>query len=181
MAFMPWKNKQTENDPSAPSMATLRSEIDRLLDTFIREPFGLDWSFGQRGLTPPIDLAETTKEVFVRTEIPGVDPNDLEVTFSGGQLVLAGEKKDLAQTSGRDFHHVESRFGRFRRVIPLNQPVDPDRVEAEYANGVLTIRLQKVATAAPKRINVKTPSSEASHAESPMAVPPATDSGHTEG
>lgn len=157
MAAMSWKNKTQEGE-AMPPLAALRHEMDRLLDTFIREPFGLgaQWPFAARGCTPPIDLGETPEEIIVRAELPGIDPNELEVTIAGGQLVLAGEKKDVAADAERGFYQTESRAGRFRRTIPLSQPVDPDQVQAEYANGVLTIRLKKVAAAAPKRVEVKT-------------------------
>lgn len=161
MAPMSWKCK-TQEGGAMPSLAAMRHEMTRLLDTFVREPFGLgaEWPFGARECTPPIDLSETPEEIIVRSEIPGIDPNELEVTVSGGQLTLAGEKKDVAAAGDRVFHQTESRFGHFRRTISLSQAVDPDQVQAEYANGVLTIRLKKVAAAAPKRVEVKTHTAE---------------------
>lgn len=173
MARISWRNKQREGSPSVPSLASLRGEMDRLLETFVREPFGLEWPFGQRSYAPTIDLAENNDEVMIRAEIPGIDPQELEVTVSGGQLVLAGEKRDISESSGQDFYHVESRFGRFRREIPLSQAVDPEGVEADYANGVLTIRLKKIPAAAPKRIDVKTQAGErATPASQPADMPP---------
>jgi HSP20 family protein len=147
--------------------------MDRLLDTFIREPLGLEWPFGQRGCAPSVDLAETNEEVVVRAEIPGIDPDNLEVTVVGGQLVLAGEKKDVSESSGRDFYHTESRFGRFRRTIPLSQAVDAENAEANYTDGVLTIRFKKIPAVAPKRIEVKVCQGEASSGGRPTTEPAA--------
>jgi len=155
MALISWRSKQREGGQAVPSLTNLRNEMDRLLDTFIREPFGLEWPFGQRGWAPTVDLAETNEEVLIRAEIPGIEPDDLEVTISGGQLVLAGEKKDVSETGDLDLYHRESRFGQFRRDIPLSQAVDPDQIDADYTNGVLRIRLKKTPAAEPKRIQVK--------------------------
>jgi HSP20 family protein len=157
MSFVPWKSKQRQGEPTPRSVAGLRAEFDRLLENYVREPLSsLEWPFGiQRGCIPPVDLAENPEEVLVRAEIPGVDPNNLEVTVSGGQIVLAGEKPDVVEAGGRDFYHTENRFGRFRRAIPLPQAVDPEHVEAEYVHGVLTVRLKKTASAPPKRVEIK--------------------------
>ena len=157
MGLIPWKNKQRESGPAESPLATLRSEIDRLFDSFIREPLGtLEWPFGSgRGWSPTVDIAEDEEEFTVRAEVPGMAPEDLDVSVSGNQLVLAGEKKESTEKKGKDFYHTESRFGAFHRSIPLPQAVDPERVEAEYANGVLTIHLKKSPSAAARRIDVK--------------------------
>ena len=158
MALIPWRNKQRERGTSESSpLATLRGEIDRLFDSFVREPFGgFEWPFGsERGWSPTVDIAEDEKEFTVRAEVPGLQPEDLDVTVSGSQLILAGEKKESSEKQEKDFYHTESRFGSFRRSIPLPQAVDPANVEAEYANGVLVIHLKKSPAAAAKRIDVK--------------------------
>jgi HSP20 family protein len=158
MTLIPWKNKQKEEQTREMSpMASLRADMDRLFDTFIREPFGtIDWSFGgAQQWTPAVDLAETEQEVTIRAEVPGINPDDLEVTVSGQQLVLSGEKREATEKKGEDFYHTESRYGSFRRSIPLPDRVDPQKVQAEYANGVLTIHLEKTPATAPKRIHVK--------------------------
>ena len=158
MALIPWKSKQRERSPAEASpLATLRSEIDRLFDSFVREPLGgFEWPFGsERGWSPAVDVAEDEQEFTVRAEVPGLRPEDLDVTISGNHLVLAGEKKESTEKKGKDYYHTESRFGSFQRSIPLPQAVDPENVHAEYANGVLVIHLKKSPSAAAKRIDVK--------------------------
>jgi len=91
----------------------------------------------------------------VRAEIPGIDPADVEVTVSGNQLVISGEKKESAERGGKDFHVSESRYGSFRRIVPLPGAVDATQVDAHCADGVLTVNLKKSQTAAAKRIDVK--------------------------
>lgn len=158
MALIPWRNKVRERGPGEASpLATLRSEVDRLFESFVREPFGgIDWPFGcERGWAPTVDIAEDEKEYTILAEVPGLDPKDLEVSISGSHLILAGEKKESSERQGKDFYHTESRFGAFHRTIPLPDAVDPESVEAEYANGVLVVHLKKSPAAAAKRIDVK--------------------------
>jgi HSP20 family protein len=159
MSLIPWRNKQRDGVPSeAAPLASLKNEMDRLFDSFIREPFGmLDWPafMGGEKWWPAVDIAESDKEVTVRAEIPGIDPNELEVTVTGNQLVISGEKKDSTEKSEKGFYHSETRYGTFRRVIPLPEGIDSEHVDAQYANGVLTLKLQKTPAAAAKKIDIK--------------------------
>ena len=158
MGLIPWRSKRQESVPAETSPLTaLRSEIDRLFEAFVREPFGnLEWPFGsERGWSPAVDIAEDDQEFTVRAEVPGLEPEDLDVSISGNSLVLAGEKKESSEKTEKDFYHAESRYGAFQRSIPLPQAVDPDKVDAEYVNGVLVIHLRKAPSAIAKRIDVK--------------------------
>jgi len=158
MALIPWRNKQKESSRGEISPLTaLRSEMDRLFDAFFREPWGgIDWPFAAgRAWTPAVDVAETEDEVTIRAELPGVDPKDLNISLTENQVVLAGEKKESAERKGKDFCQTETRYGSFRRSIPVPAAVDSEKVEADYANGVVTIRLKKTQRTPPKRIEVK--------------------------
>lgn len=158
MALIPWRNKEKENDGGRSEgfgLATLRNEMDKLFESFMSDPWGaLDWPFGNRPW-PTVDVAETENEVAVRAEIPGVDSKDLNIALNGNQLVLSGEKKQSEERKGKDFYQSESRYGNFRRTITMPATVDPNKVEADYSNGVVTIRLTKVQASPPKRIEVK--------------------------
>lgn len=157
MNLMPWRNRQPEGVRSELSpMLALRGEMDRLFDSFFREPFGaLEPLWGAGAWSPAMDVAENDKELTVRVELPGIDPKDLEVSVTGNQLVLSGEKKETSEREGKDFHHSETRYGSFRRTVPLPEGIDTENVDAQYANGVLTLHLKKTATAAGKRIEVQ--------------------------
>jgi HSP20 family protein len=158
MNLISWRNKLQEVRAGETSpLAALRGEMDRLLDSFFREPFGMpDWPQWATGRwSPAIDVAENEKELTVRAELPGIDPKDLDVTVTGNQLVLSGEKRESSEHEGKDFHHSETRYGSFRRTIPLPEGIDAENVDAQYANGVLTLHLTKIAPAAQKRIEVK--------------------------
>ena len=159
MNLIPWRNKPLESGRGELSpLMGLRNEMDRLFESFFREPFAaLDWPlWGTGKWSPAIDVAESDKELTVRAELPGIDPKDLDVSVTGNQLVLSGEKKESSEHDGKDFYHSETRYGSFRRTIPLPEGIDTENVDAQYANGVLTLHLKKTAPAATKRIEVKT-------------------------
>jgi HSP20 family protein len=158
MSLIPWRNKERESVPATSSLGTLRTEMDRLFDSFVREPFSmLDWpSFtGSEKWWPAIDVAETDKELTIHAELPGIDPKEIDVSVTGDQLVISGEKKEKTERKGDGYLHNETRYGSFRRVIPLPEGVDSEHVDAQYANGVLTLTLPKTPAALPKRVEIK--------------------------
>jgi len=158
MNLIPWRGKQHDGagGESSPLVA-LRHEMDRLFDTFVREPFGaLDWpGWSQGAWAPAVDIAETENDVTVRVEVPGIDPKDLDVRVTGNQLVLSGEKKESSEEKCKNYYHSESRYGSFCRNVPLPEVLDTEYVEAEYAHGVVTLRLKKTQPTPAKRIEVK--------------------------
>jgi HSP20 family protein len=157
MSLIPWRNKREGQDTELSPLVSLRGEMDRLFDTFLREPFGaLDWpQWGVSKWSPAIDVAEDDKELSVRAELPGIDPKDLDVSVVGNQLVLSGEKRESSESKEKGVYHSETRYGSFRRTVALPDGVDTEHVDAQYANGVLTLRLPKTAPASQKRIEVK--------------------------
>lgn len=153
MNIVPWRNKRKMGELSA--LGELRHEMDRLFDSFMRDPVGsLGDTFGTRKWLPPVDVAETGDEIAVRAEIPGVDPKDLEITVAGSRLTIGGEKRESREQSDKDIHLSESRYGSFRRSIDLGSPVDPEQINAEYGQGVLSVKLKKTKAAEAKRIEV---------------------------
>jgi HSP20 family protein len=116
------------------------------LDTLFEDWFGR--SMGGT-LAPRIDVSETAKEVKLTVELPGVEEKDIDVSLSGNQLTIKGEKKSEQQAKddegegGRVFHRVERSFGAFRRTMTIPFDVESDKVSAEFKDGVLTITLPK--------------------------------------
>ncbi len=133
-------------------MARFRHEVDNLFNRFLREPFG---AIEELGL-PRTDVVETDKEIQVNMELPGINPKDVEINVAGGLLTVRGEKKQESEQKHRDYHYLERQFGGFERSFQLPTSVDPDKVQADYKNGVLTVRLEKQPHAQAKRIPVKT-------------------------
>jgi HSP20 family protein len=102
-----------------------------------------------------MDVTEGDDEVILRAELPGIDPKDVEVTVSGNLLTLSGEKKRVNEHRRDHCFHRECCYGSFRRSIELPQGIDPEKVVAEHANGVLTVRLKRTESDKAKHIPVK--------------------------
>ena len=125
--------------------------FDRLLSDF--------WGAGQP-MTPgmggaPLDIIELDDSIRVCIEVPGIDPDGLEISLTGQVLTLAAEKRDEYDADGSHRAYSERRYGSFRRSIELPCPVDADKVTAEHKNGVVTITLQKSDAARPRRIQIR--------------------------
>ena len=138
-------------------MRRLRDELDRLFDHFLSD--GLD-SFDRllapvTGWGPAVDVTEDDKSITVKAEVPGVDPKDIDLRVSGDLLTLSGEKKEEHEEKRSGYYHVERRFGSFQRTVRLPGEVDPEKVEAEYRDGILTVRMDRAPGQVRKRIAVK--------------------------
>ncbi|MFQ5490482.1 MAG: Hsp20/alpha crystallin family protein [Phycisphaerae bacterium] len=163
MNLIPWRNKRSGNGRRETSseldLGRFRSEVHEMLDRFFRDPFGLHHQPDAllEGWAVPLDVVETDKDITLKVEVPGVDPKDIEINVSGNGLTVSGEKMDSTVQSHDGWCHSERRFGRFRRSIQLPNSVDTDKVSAEHAHGVLTVRIEKQRAAAPKRVAVKAP------------------------
>jgi len=129
-----------------------RSEMDRLLDTFL---FGKPKTSGftEKEWRPPIDIAETERELVVNVEIPGVEIDDLNLSLSEDTLHIQGEKKPESKEEG--YHHAERSYGSFSRSIRLHVDVQRHKISASYKNGVLTIILPKSEKIKKKEIKIK--------------------------
>jgi HSP20 family protein len=155
--LIPWRSKRSTDDQGEQPIARLRTEMDRLFESFFREPFGaLQSAWRERaGWMPAIDVSETESEVTIRAELPGIDPKDLDVSVVGNQLTLSGEKRESTEQKEKGYYQSETRYGAFRRTVPLPPGVDPSQVEAKYEHGVLTLQIKKSPEALPRKIQVQ--------------------------
>jgi HSP20 family protein len=110
------------------------------------------------GWAPRVDVNESATDVSIAVELPGVDPGAVDITYENDVLTVKGEKTVARKEGDTEtrYHIVERAFGAFRRSFRMPKGLDESRIEAEYANGVLTIRVPKAAVPAPRRIEIKT-------------------------
>ena len=135
-------------------MVSLREEMDRLLE---------DGFVGARGRFVPagtatlaLDVFESNQEVEVSASIPGVKPEDIDISVTGDMLTIKGEiLEEKEEEKEGSFHLRERRWGSFQRSIQLPTLVKTDKAQAEFENGVLTLRLPKVKEAMTKSIRIK--------------------------
>lgn len=132
-------------------IASSRSQMDRVFsDLFgrLEQPVS--------GWYPAVDVRETDETFVITAELPGLDPNDVDVSVEDGTLLISGEKKTERTESEDTFHLSERTYGRFERSFTLPRSVDANKVEADFRDGVLHITLPKAAESKPRRIEVKT-------------------------
>jgi HSP20 family protein len=135
-----------------------RNEFDRLFDDFFRDPFGLiPFRRVEVDFLPRVDVLETEKEVKVMAEIPGMEEKDVEVSLNHDILTISGEKSSENTEKNGQYHRMERTYGSFRRDIQLPSDVDPEKVEATFTKGVLTVTLPKPAETVNrvKKISIK--------------------------
>lgn len=131
---------------------SLQREIERVFDDFTR---GFPSFTGDRELMPSMDVTETDKEIEVTAELPGLEEKDVQINFADNVLTIRGEKKSEREEKDKDYRLVERSYGSFSRSIELPSGVDPDRIQASIAKGVLKVTVPKPAPAQVKRIDVK--------------------------
>ncbi len=122
------------------------------------EPVMREWETGPVSFVPAINLIETGNEYRLTAELPGIDPKDVEITLNKDTLTIKGEKKHELEDKGSNYYRMERSYGTFRRTIALPEEVDPDKVEATFKHGVLTITLPKrpELQSGARKITVKT-------------------------
>jgi len=104
---------------------------------------------------PALDISERKDAYLVTIELPGVEADDVEITFEDGLLTIQGERPFARDSSEQQFHRVERRYGAFRRAITLPAQVEAEQIEASFDNGVLQIVVPKMEEAKAKRIQVR--------------------------
>ena len=167
MAFtdlVPWRRRgrdirvRREHDDTIGSFyREMNNLMDRVFHGFDIEPFGSsELTTGE--FMPRVDVKEDEKEIKVTAELPGMEQKDIDVTLSRDSLTIKGEKQEEAEDKGKDYYRTERRYGSFQRMIALSAEVDEDKAEADFKNGVLTIKLPKTAKAreSQKKIQIKT-------------------------
>jgi HSP20 family protein len=141
MRYNPF-NTETEDFPTG--LRVFQDSLSRLLS----EPTSRPWS-------PAVDIYETENELVLKADVPEVDPKNVAIQMENGTLTLKGERRFEEQGNGRGFHRIERGYGSFVRAFSLPDTVDPDKVKADYKNGVLTITLPKKEVAKPRTVNVQ--------------------------
>jgi HSP20 family protein len=148
---MPWYTFEPSWESSR-EMDQLRREMDRLFD----RASGSERLRRRAGVFPLLNLSEDKDHVYVRAELAGVRPEDIDITLEDNKLILRGERKIPAEEKVLGYHRREREAGSFRRLVRLPDRLDASKVEAVFKDGVLTITLAKPEQIKPKQITVKT-------------------------
>ena len=133
-------------------MNQLRRTLDRVFDDTMERR----WSdFDQAYSALALDVLENEDAYLVKATIPGIDPNDLDITYNNETLTIQGEMKQENEKEGERYHLRERSYGKFYRQVRLPSSVRPDAIQAHYEHGVLTLTLPKTEEVKPRKISVQ--------------------------
>lgn len=154
MSLIRWNQaREPERWPS--EFFGVQKEINRLLDNFFRGGVQADESFDSSYWTPAVDIAEHDNEYIVKMDLPGVNKDDVKISLESNILTIKGEKKQEREEKEKNFHRVERSYGSFQRSFTLPTSLKSDKIDAVFADGVLSVTLPKLEEAKPKQIEVK--------------------------
>lgn len=140
-----------ETSMTATPVFGLRREMNRLFDDVLtRTTPSATWA-------PPVDVREDDHEISLDIELPGVKPEDVDVSFDNGLLSIRGQKSaERKEGTEGEYHLVERTYGTFTRQFRLPKGVDESKITADFEHGVLHVRVPKAALPQPKKIQIGT-------------------------
>ncbi|MBC7238221.1 MAG: Hsp20/alpha crystallin family protein [Chloroflexi bacterium] len=137
-------------------MVSLRDAMNRLFDESWLRPW---WRLGE-GETPsvfvPLDMVETDGDIVISAPLPGLKPEDVDISITGNTVTIKGEFREEQEGKRENVHFRERRYGAFQRAVTLPTEVDANKAEATFENGVLKLTIPKTEEAKPKKIQIKT-------------------------
>jgi HSP20 family protein len=133
-------------------VTSFRNMMERMFDGSMLSP-AFEWE-QPFAWNLALDVAETDDDFVVKASLPGMKPEDLEITYDSNVLTIKGEIKDEQEVDEKRYHLRERRFGSFSRSVTLPTTIKADAIDARFDAGVLTLHLPKAEEAKPKRIPV---------------------------
>ena len=134
-------------------MLSLREAMSQLFEDSVVAPGTLRREQG--GFAPALDLSETEDGYRVEVAVPGLKPEDLQITFENNVLAIKGQLRQESEDKKRNYHRSERRYGSFQRTIALPSTVKADAIQAALSNGILQLDIPKAEEVKPRRITVQ--------------------------
>ncbi|MGA2606974.1 MAG: Hsp20/alpha crystallin family protein [Terriglobia bacterium] len=134
-------------------LLTTQREFDRLFKEAF-SPMSGETEVSTRSWAPPVDIYETEDAIVLKAELPGIDPQDVEVRVEDNTLYLKGERKYEKEVNEQNYHRIERSYGSFARSFSLPNSISAEKVKAEYKDGLLTLTMPKREEAKPKTIKI---------------------------
>jgi HSP20 family protein len=136
-------------------LISLRDAMDRLFaESYIR-PTGLLPTFLTEGNNVPVDMYETDQDVVLKASIPGVKPEDIDISIVGDDVTIKGHMEEKTEVKEESYVRREMRYGSMSRTVSLPTSVQADKADAKFENGVLTLTLPKAEEVKPKTVKVQ--------------------------
>lgn len=145
MALVRWRERGDLNPWSA--LRDLESQFSRMFNDLGRDLEG--------GWAPATDLSETEDAYTLHVDVPGMKKEDIDIAVIENLVTIKGERKHEKRTDDEGYHRYERHYGSFQRTVEIPGGFEPDKVDAHYEDGVLTITLPKREEMKPRRIDLK--------------------------
>lgn len=134
-------------------MLNLRQTMDRMFeDTFL---WPARSQYEMSGGNLPLDIYQTKNDVVVKAALPGLKPEEVDISLSGETLTIKGEHREEKETKEAEYIRREHRYGSFSRTVTIPVAIQSDKAQATFDNGILTLTLPKAEAVKPKQIKVK--------------------------
>ncbi|MGD2127513.1 MAG: Hsp20/alpha crystallin family protein [Desulfobacteraceae bacterium] len=135
-------------------LETFEDRINRLFGNSLFPTVSLTEEPGLGNWRPVVDIYEEEHSVVIKADLPGVDKKDIAVDLKDGVLTLKGERSYENEVKEDKYYRKERTYGKFQRSFTLSGDVDPDKIKAEFKDGVLKIEIPKPEEQKPKKISV---------------------------
>ena len=134
--------------------SVLQNQMNRLFEDAMGTWLGESNGRGSTGWVPLADIYENENDLIVRAELPGVDPEMVDLRVENNVLTIRGERPFEQKVEQENYHRLERSYGTFSRSFTLPATIDADKIRAEYRDGILNLTLPKSEKAKPKRIQI---------------------------
>lgn len=140
-------------------LLNVEREFNKLFNTFNRR-FGFDDRATNEELenavwSPLTDIAENKDQYILKMDLPGVSKENLKLSYSDGELIINGERKQEKEDKDSKYHRIERTYGKYFRSFSLPQTIQADKINAEFNDGQLTVTVPKSEEAKPKELEIK--------------------------
>jgi HSP20 family protein len=138
------------------AITEMQREMNHMFSRFFGEgeQVGTQWLSPSESYVPQIESAVRENTLYMKADLPGIDPKDVEVTVEGNQLTLRGERKAEHEGNDGGYVHREVRYGSFVRSFTIPEGVKAEDIQAKYQNGVLELSIPLPASMQPKKVNI---------------------------
>jgi len=134
--------------------SVFQNQMNRLFEDAMGTWLGESNGTGNTNWVPLADIYENDSDLIAKVELPGVDPNRVDVRVENNVLTIRGERPFDQKVAQENYHRLERSFGTFSRSFALPMTIDADKIHAEYRDGILNLTLPKSERAKPKRIQI---------------------------
>ncbi|MCI0615551.1 Hsp20/alpha crystallin family protein [bacterium] len=135
-------------------LMTLQDRMSRLFEQNLPKAKYEDEGLFGGSWAPAVDIHETDQAIVLKADLPGLNPNEVDIRVEDNTLYLKGERKMEKETSEENYHRIERSYGSFSRTFILPRTVSAEKISADYKNGVLNITMLKKEESKPKQIHI---------------------------